>query len=137
MQFACINEDCWQLRDAELAHPGLPLTGEIPSLSTRTSLKPGDAVRIILEIALEDEKGEQRVEWERGFVIVAEVVDDKYIGILDFQPACLKPDQDDTYLCFGAEIPFAAQHVIDIDHPPEDYVEWQLEQPPERIWYRR
>jgi hypothetical protein len=41
-----------------------------------------------------------------------------------------------VYLCFGAEIPFRAEHVIDIDDPPTEHVEWQLGQSPERRWPR-
>jgi hypothetical protein len=42
-----------------------------------------------------------------------------------------------VYLCLGAEIPFLAEHVIDIDTPPQDYADWQLSQNPERIWPRQ
>ncbi len=58
-----------------------------------------------------------------------------YIGILDNIPATFDPS-DSTYLCFGAEIPFGPEHVIDIGDPPADYVEWQLRQKPERVWPR-
>jgi hypothetical protein len=55
------------------------------------------------------------------------------VGILDYQPVSLVP-REDVYLCFGAEIPFLPEHVIDIGHPPRLYRKWQLAQPPERRW---
>ena len=57
------------------------------------------------------------------FVIVSEVVGDFYIGILESQPTSLELNEN-TYLCFGAEIPFKAEYIVDIDRPPEDYIEW-------------
>lgn len=69
------------------------------------------------------------------WVIVSEKIGDIYIGILDNQPMCIDPD-DDFYLGFGAEVPFAAEHVIDIDNPPQDYAEQVLSQVPERQWPR-
>ena len=55
-------------------------------------------------------------------VIVSERIEEAYIGILDNQPTCAN-FEDDVYLCMGAEIPFLAEHVIDIDNPPQEYVE--------------
>ena len=65
------------------------------------------------------------------WVLVAERLGGGYIGILDSQPASVERS-DNVYLCFGAEIPFFPEHVIDIADPPAEYVEWQLSQPPER-----
>ncbi len=68
------------------------------------------------------------------WVIVADQIGDAYIGILDAQPS-FDPSED-VYLRFGAEIPFRPEHVIEIAQPPRKYVEWQLGQPPERVWPR-
>jgi hypothetical protein len=137
VQLANFEEDYWQLRNGEESNKESPKSFWIPELEKRKSLKIGDAAKVILEIESEKEDGEIIVEGERGYVIVSEVVGDKYIGILDFQPACIEKGQEDIYLCFGAEIPFSHEHVIDIDRPPEDYIEWQLGQKPERIWHRK
>jgi hypothetical protein len=67
------------------------------------------------------------------WVIVSETIDGGYIGILDNQPASIPVDASD-YLCFGAEVPFLPEHIIDIAQPPQDYIDWQLSQPPERVW---
>jgi len=69
------------------------------------------------------------------WVIVSEKRGKYYIGILDSRPASFEPS-DDVYLCFGAEIPFLAEHVIGIGDPPEEYSNWQLSQAPERKWPR-
>jgi hypothetical protein len=137
VELACFEKDYWQLRNGEEAHERNPETFWIPPLEKRKSLRVGDAAKVILDIECEGEEGQIVVEGERGYVIVSEVVGDKYVGILDFQPACIEKGRDDVYLCFGAEIPFSCEHIIDIDRPPDDYIEWQLKQKPERVWYRR
>lgn len=137
MQFANFEDDYWQLRNGEESHHANPDTFWIPSFEQRQSLKVGDAAKVIIDIECEDENGEVFVEGERGYLIVSEIVGDRYVGILDFQPLCIEKGQDDVYLCFGAEIPFGPEHVIDIERPPQDYIDWQLGQKPERIWHRR
>jgi hypothetical protein len=91
-------------------------------------------VKLIFRLQTEDE-GQVAVHVERIWVFVTEVVDDGYIGILDNQPAAFAPAEN-TYLVPGAEVPFGAEHVIDIAEPPEDYVAWQLSNPPMRTWLR-
>ena len=136
MRLANFKEDYWELRSGEKSHQEHPDTFWIPDLSDRKSLKRGDAAKLIFDIECEDENGKITIEGERIYVIVSEVVGDKYIGILDSQPACIDKDQGGVYLGFGVEIPFSPEHVIDIDRPPEDYIEWQLGQSPERTWPR-
>jgi hypothetical protein len=127
--------DFWELRSGEEIHGEHSDTFWIPPLEERLNLKPGQAAKLIFDLEVEDENGEIVVIGERMWVIVAERLDDAYIGILDNQPACLTPAED-IYLCFGAEIPFLPEHVIDIGNPLKEYSEWQLSQPPERRWQR-
>ena len=135
MRLASFERDYWQLRSGEESHREHPNTFWIPPLQQRQNLQRGQAVRLIFEIEGEEEDGTVAVQGERMWVIVAEKVGDGYIGILDNQPASLDPP-DSFYLRFGAEVPFRAEHVIDIAQPPLEYVEWQLGQPPERVWSR-
>jgi hypothetical protein len=86
----------------------------------KENLKIGDAAKVILEIESEKEDGEIIIEGERGYLIVSEIIGDKYIGILDFQPVFIEKGLDNTYLCFCAEIPFSYEHAINICRPPED-----------------
>lgn len=135
MRLAKFEEDYWELRNGEQCHEENSDSFWIPELEKRKALMRGDAAKLIFDIECDDE-GKNIIQGERIFVIVSEIVGDKYIGILDSQPSCIEKGQDDVYLCFGAEIPFSVEHIIDISRPPEDYIEWQLGQAPERIWSR-
>jgi len=135
MRFATLERDFWQLRSGEESHQQHPDSFWLPPLAARQNLQRGQAARLIFDLEGEEEDGSVGVQGERMWVIVAERVGDAYIGILDNQPACLER-ADNIYLQFGAEVPFRAEHVIDIDQPPAEYVEWQLGQPPDRVWPR-
>lgn len=135
MRLATFARDFWQLRSGELSHREHPETFWIPPLEHRKSLKRGQSARLIFDIEGEDDDGNPEVQGERMWVTISEQIGDYYIGILENQPACFDP-REDFYLRMGAEIPFSAEHVIDIADPPADYVEWQLGQEPERRWPR-
>lgn len=90
MELANFEEDYWKLRNGEESHRENPETFWIPELERRTSLQVGDAAKVILEIECEDEDGKVFIEGERGYLIVSEIVGNKYIGILDFQPVCIE-----------------------------------------------
>ena len=136
MELATLEKDYWTLRSAEECHADNPDTFWIPDLKDRESLNVGDAAKLIFDIESQDEQGKLIIQGERIYVIVSQIIDDYYIGILDSQPASFEPSET-AYLCFGAEIPFQAEHVIDINRPPDEYIEWQLGQEPERLWYRK
>ncbi len=135
MRLASFKLDFWQLRSAEASHRENPESFQIPPRKQRQNLQRGQAARLIFDIEGEEEDGSVSVQGERMWVIVAEKIGDIYIGILDNQPACLE-QADNIYLRFGAEVPFQSRHVTDIGQPPAEYVEWQLSQPPERVWPR-
>lgn len=98
-------------------------------------MRRGQAARLIFDIEGENENGKLEIVGERMWVIVSERVEDTYIGILDNQPTCSN-FEDNVYLRLGVEVPFRAEHIIDIEDPPQDYVDWQLGQTPERVWPR-
>lgn len=135
MRLPTLENDFWTLRSGEASHQANPDKFWIPSVEDRHNLQRGTAARLIFDIEAEDHDGNVVVSGERMWVIVAERVGEFYVGILDNKPATLEPSES-VYLCFGAEIPFAPEHVIDIADPPQDYVEWQLGQMPERSWPR-
>jgi hypothetical protein len=135
MRLASFERDFWQLCSGEESHRNNPDTFWLPPLEQRQNLKRGDAAKLIFEIEGEEEDGAVAVQGERMWVIVSDMIGQTYMGILDNQPICLQRS-DDVYLRFGAEVPFRAEHVIDIGHPPAEYVEWQLGQPPDRVWPR-
>jgi hypothetical protein len=134
MRQPSIKTDYWELRSAEKAHAKYGENFWIPSLEERQSLRRGQAARLIFDIEIDNE-GVIEVMGERMWVIVKEKTSNTYIGILDNQPACLD-FEDAAYLCLGAEVPFLAEHIIDIDNPPQAHSDWQLSLEPERIWSR-
>jgi hypothetical protein len=135
MRLANIEEDFWELMSAEVLNKENPDTFWIPKLEERKNLQKGQAAKLIFKIEIEDE-GKILSETERMWVIISERLDNGcYIGILDNKPAFFDPS-DDVYLCFGAEIPFSIEHIIDIGNPPKEYSDWQLKLPPERLWDR-
>ena len=135
MRLATLENDFWQLRSGEESHRQSPETFWLPPLEERQSLKRGQAARLIFDIETEDEDGKVVLTGERMWVIVSERIGEWYKGILDSRPVCMEPDEA-AYLRFGDEILFAPEHIIDIESPSADYVEWQLSQPPERHWPR-
>jgi hypothetical protein len=135
MRLPKLECDFWTLRSGEESHRAHPEQFWIPPLEARRNLRRGQAARLIFDIEAEDEHGHVVAGGERMWVIVAERVGDQYIGILDNEPACLEPS-DTVYLCVGAEIPFAPEHVIDIADPPADYAERRLAREPRRVWPR-
>jgi hypothetical protein len=135
MRLASRDVDFWELRSAEESHAQHPDTFWLPSRDERENLRRGQAARLIFDIESIDDFGQVQVQGERMWVVVAERCGSLYVGILDNQPASVEPG-DKVYLCFGAEVPFGPEHVIDIGDPPAEYVEWQLGQQPERRWPR-
>jgi hypothetical protein len=135
MRLPTLEKNYWHLLSGEQLHHDHPDSFWIPPRDDREQLRIGQAVKLYFEIQSETDAGETTLSSERMWVIVAERVSDGYIGILDNQPASIE-SSDEVYLCFGAEIPFFPEHVIDIADPPTDYVQWQLAQPPERQWRR-
>ncbi len=136
MKLASINRNFWELASGETQHAQNPETFWLPDRALREHLKRGDAAKLLFDIEAEDEdSGKIMVGRERMWVIVAEKVGDIYIGVLDNEPAAIEPGCG-AYLESGAEIPFTAEHVIEIARPPEEYVESQLSQPRERCWPR-
>lgn len=119
MRLADLERDLWQLRDADPPH------------SNAHALRRGQAARLIFDIHTIDEHGSGEVIGERMWAIVAETIGDIYIGILDNQPL-----QDAPYLRFGVEVPFQAQHVVDVADLPQEYADRQLGRAPERRWPR-
>lgn len=122
----------WCLRDALEAHKANPEGFWIPEEDARQNLDRGDAAYLIFDIECVDEFGDTYVQGERIYVLVSERLDGgHYLGLLDNTPVSV---DEAHYLKFGVEIVFGPQHIIDIARPPEDYIEWQLGQAPERKW---
>ena len=132
-----LEKNFWSIASGEQAHRENPETFWIPERERREQLQRGDAAKLIFEIEGQDrDTGAIEVSRERMWVIVTEKIGDTYLGILDNSPQTIE-GADDVYLRFGAEVPFKAEHIIDIDRPPDAYIQWQLGQPPDRRWPRK
>lgn len=81
-------------------------------------MSPGDAVQLLFDI----ETREQGLVVDRGvdrmWVIVKRRLDEGYVGVLDTDPG----RAEGLSLRAGTEVCFGPEHVIAIEHPPEDYV---------------
>jgi hypothetical protein len=132
---ASLDRDFWCLRSAEASHQAAPETFLIPSHAERDGLARGDAVKLIFDQEGYEEDGSVAVHGERMWVLVTERIGGRYLGVLDSNPQLFEAD-DHVYLRKGAEIAFDAEHVIDIGHPPADYVAERLSQAPTRRWAR-
>lgn len=116
-QFTTIEPHGWELISGEqhqARHPSFSL----PDRKVRESLRPGDAAKLLFDI-------ETRVAGcvtdrgvDRMWVIVKRRVGGGYLGVLDSDPG----RAENLNLRPGTELHFTAEHVVDIDHPPRDYI---------------
>jgi hypothetical protein len=125
-----LERDGWCLEDGEQLHGEAPDSFWLPGLCDRQSLQPGDLVKLIFRISVDDE--EEPLAVERMWVIVREKVGDQYLGILDNNPYAISENEE---LWSGVELPFSPRHVIDIY--PRDAAEGSEPVPlPSRSWDR-
>ena len=117
---ANIADDFWELRSGEKSHEENSEKFWIPSKLERNSLKNGMAARLIFDIETEDDNGKIQTSGERMWVIVLSKKNDYYLGILSNEPASFKLDSG--YLKLGSKLWFKAEHIIDIDTPPKEYL---------------
>jgi len=104
----------WGLRDVTVSADQYPDTFQIPSIELRSRLHPGQAAKLIFEIY--SDVSDEFVG-ERMWVIVTEVAEDGYKGILDSDPTIEHP-----FVKSGALIEFNVRHIASIDTPPRDYL---------------
>ena len=134
LRLPTFEKDGWALESGEARHAAAPKSFWIPDRQHRESLRPGLGAKLIFSIQVEEDNGSISIETERMWVVVSEVVDDGYVGLLDNQPSCLDPDGE-QYLVQGAEIPFRPEHVINTDVIPPDALE-RMTLTPTRLWPR-
>ena len=124
------HADGWCLDDGEDRHREAPETFWIPDLQQREALQPGDLVKLIFRISVNDD--EEPVSVERMWVIVRGRVGGNYFGILDNDPFGIEENDEFWH---GIEVPFAARHVIDIN-PANEITRAKAAEPPTRPWPR-
>ena len=113
-----ISGNGWTLISAEqraLAYPG---TFQLPPLTERQSLSPGDAAKLLFDI--ETKENGQIIDRgvDRMWVIVKTKTEHGYLGVLDSDPGYA----ENLTLRLGSQVIFGPEHVIDIGQPPRSYV---------------
>lgn len=93
----------WQLVSGEAQHAEFPETFEIPSLTERQTLRPGQHVKLMFKFDVPTSPNVERM-----WVLVEEVLLGGYRGRLDNQPV------NSGMLKLGAKIDFRPEHVINI-----------------------
>jgi hypothetical protein len=93
-------------------HAEAPDSFWIPSAEERQSLRVGNGAKLLF--ALADEAGDRlAAQVERMWVVVTEVTDDGYVGIL-----ASSPRSSHAAVHRGSRVTFAAEHICDIGAGP-------------------
>jgi hypothetical protein len=135
MRIPTLEQDYWALVSGESRHAESPDSFWIPPLAERQSLKPGDAAKLIFEIETESEGGGVERDCERMWVVVSEIAAPYFIGRLANKPVSVEGN-DEFYLKVDVEVPFLPEHVIDIDYPPQTFLDALFSEKPKSVWPR-
>ena len=113
-----ISKDGWTLVSAEeraLAYPG---TFQLPPLTVRHSLSPGDAAKLLFDIETKENGHVIDRGVDRMWVIIKMKTEHGYLGILDSDPGAA----ENLTLREGDQVAFGPEHVIDTGRPPRNYI---------------
>ena len=105
-QLTTLENDGWELADAEELNKEAPDRFWLPSYEQRTGLKPGQLVKLIFRIVTVNKVQQEEIHVERMWVLVQEKVKSYYLGILDNDPYCT----DDIKA--GLVVYFESRHII-------------------------
>ncbi|WP_379488720.1 hypothetical protein [Novosphingobium soli] len=122
--------DGWCLEDGEAYHANAPTTFWIPELKDRENLQPGDLVKLIFQISVDNP--DEPVAIERMWVLVRERQPTGFFGLLDNDPSSI--GENDEFWS-GIELPFQPRHVIDIARGDSNTLALALREP-RRDWPR-
>ena len=136
MRRPTLEHDYWALVSGESRHTESLGRFWIPSLTERQSLKIGQAAKLIFEIETENEKGEIERDNERMWVVVSEIAAPYFIGRLINKPVSID-ENSNFYLQQDVEVPFLPEHVIDIDQPPQAFLNALFSEEPKNVWPRK
>jgi len=107
----------WMLVSGE-QHQARNPSFSLPDRQARESLRLGDAAKLLFDIETRVAGRVTDRGVDRMWVIVKRRVDHGYLGVLDNDPG----KAEGLDLRPGTELLFTAEHVVDINHPPRDYV---------------
>ncbi|MGW8201938.1 hypothetical protein [Sphingomonas bisphenolicum] len=123
-----IRTDGWCLENGEAYHRAAPETFCIPERLSREALQPGDLVKLIFRISIDDPDEPEAVE--RMWVLVRErIKGGGYLGILDNDPYAVAENDE---FWSGIELPFWPHHIIDIQQRDENTLSLACEEPKRR-----
>lgn len=108
-----LDEDGWELDNAEEMHARYPERFHIPSREERASLQVGARVKLVF-LLMTQRQGRPVVQGERMWCTVREAADGRYVGTLDSDPATsqvLRP---------GDRVEFGPEHVASVLIPKTD-----------------
>ena len=108
MSLAEFAKDGWELEDGEARHAEAPTSFEIPSVSERQTLRPGQIVKLIFRIALSDGDDSPSEGTERMWVKIDGRLGPFYFGTLDNDARCTDEFRS------GLKVSFEPRHVIQI-----------------------
>jgi hypothetical protein len=123
-----LDDDGWALESAVEYHQLEPETFDIPDEQARRGLQPGDFAKLIFVIAVEED--EEPIT-DRMWVVVREVAESGYFGLLDNEPDI---DENDEFW-LGTELPFGPEHVIEVQAGNAESREYAA-RTPLRAWPR-
>jgi hypothetical protein len=110
---ANLDEDGWELDNAEKLHARDPDTFHIPSRQEGRSLQVGARVKLVFLVRT-GRKGRPIIQGERMWCTIREVVGGRYVGTLDSDPATSQALQA------GDRIEFGPEHVASVLIPRTD-----------------
>jgi hypothetical protein len=113
-----IAKDGWTLLSAEERALAYPATFQLPPLTVRHSLSPGDAAKLLFDIETTENGHVVDRGVDRMWVIVQARTEHGYLGILDSDPGAA----ENLALRAGDQIAFGPEHVVEIGCLPRDYV---------------
>jgi hypothetical protein len=100
------GKTAWSLEDAAEVAARAPYTFYRPSAAALARLEPGNLVKLIFRFDPEDPK---QPAAERMWVKITSVNGDRFAGVLDNDPVCIKG------LAAGDRIAFSSRHIINTD----------------------
>ncbi|MFM0131755.1 TIR domain-containing protein [Paraburkholderia sediminicola] len=110
LRLASLDLDGWQLHSGVAQHHRWPDSFEIPNERERRSMKSGDIVKLMFEIAVNDPE-EAAPSHERMWVTVEGQAGPYFVGTLNSYPAC---SHVTDALLTGDRVVFLPEHIIDV-----------------------
>jgi hypothetical protein len=110
---ATLDDDGWELDNAEELHSRNPNTFHIPSREERTTLEIGARVKLVFLFLIE-RNGRPLIQGERMWCMIQEVSNGRYTGVLESVPATSRAIRT------GARIEFGPEHIAAVLIPRSD-----------------